>query len=176
MAQDTKQILASHEQIFVGIDLVAAAIAKDYERKDLLLIGVLKGAIFFQTYLMIALGRHGYSRAEMSFVGVSTYSGKGRQRDPAFYVDMAQEIEGKHVLIVEDVLDTGTTLSFVVAQMQQRGIASLRTAVLVNKPATRLVDIEADYVALELPDVWIEGFGFDVDQFGRGYPDIFTRE
>lgn len=157
------------------IDDLAVQIARDYGDTPVVLVGALKGATLFMSYLTVALWRAGMRNHSIDFVSVSTYSGKERKNEPALTLDVSVDIAGKHVLIVEDVFDTGNTLRYLQNLFAQRQPASLKSVVLIEKPDAHEVTLPVEYVGKQLPDVWVEGFGFDIDELGRGCPDIFTR-
>lgn len=169
------EILIPHDEIMGIIDRLAGAIASDYSDTPVILVGALKGATIFMSYLTVALWRAGMRHHSIDFVALSTYEGTQRVRAPKLSVDVSVDIEGKHVLIVEDIFDTGNTLQYLQEQLAGRHPASLKTVVLIEKPSRHEVDIPVEYVGKKIEDVWVQGFGFDMDELNRGCPDIFTR-
>lgn len=171
-------MMVPYDTIMQKINAVAEQIAQDYVNdEELVLVGVLNGAAIFMTHLLHALWSVGLTNVRMDFVGVSSYgSSTESSRHPKLTHDLRHDIAGKQVLIVEDIIDTGHTLHFLRHFLSERSPASLKVAVLVEKPARKEVEVPVDYTAITVENKWIEGFGFDRDGFGRGCPHIFTRE
>jgi hypoxanthine phosphoribosyltransferase len=162
-------ILITQSQIRDRVQALGKQISADYARKDIVLIGVLKGAAIFLSDLARAITVD----ATFDFVAVSSY-GRARVSSGAVKLikDIDDPIEGKHVIIVEDILDTGLTLSYLRGLMLQHKPASLKIASCLDKPERRLVPIEADYVAFKIPNQFVIGYGMDYAERYRNVEDI----
>ncbi len=169
----TMEILFTKEQIAERTREIGAQITSDYEGhtdgQPIVLIGVLKGAAIF----LADLARSITVDNTFDFVAVSSY-GRARVSSGAVKLikDIDNPIEGKHVIIVEDILDTGLTLSYLRGLMLQHKPASLKIATCLDKPERRLVPIEADYVAFKIPNQFVIGYGMDYAERYRGVDDI----
>jgi hypoxanthine phosphoribosyltransferase len=163
------EILFTKEEIAVRTREIGAQITADYAGKSIVLIGVLKGAAIFLADLARAIQVDN----TFDFVAVSSY-GRARVSSGAVKLikDIDNPIEGKHVIIVEDILDTGLTLSYLRGLMLQHKPASLKIATCLDKPSRRLVPIEADYVAFKIPNQFVIGYGMDYAERYRGVDDI----
>lgn len=166
---DTMQVLLSKEQIAERTREIGEQISTEYEGQSIVLIGVLKGAAIFLADLARAIKVDN----TFDFVAVSSY-GRARVSSGAVKLikDIDNPIEGKHVILVEDILDTGLTLSFLRQMMLQHKPASLKIATCLDKPDRRLVPIEADYVAFKIPNQFVIGYGMDYAERYRGVEDI----
>ena len=162
-------VLLSREQLAARVSELGAEITRDYEGKSVVLIGVLKGAAIFLADLARAIGVD----ATFDFVAVSSY-GRARVSSGAVKLikDIDNPIERKHVILVEDILDTGLTLSYLRGLMLQHKPASLKIATCLDKPERRLVPIEADYVAFRIPNHFVVGYGLDYAERYRNIQDI----
>jgi hypoxanthine phosphoribosyltransferase len=168
-----ERILISAEEIAEANRRMAAAIARDYAGRSLVLIGVLKGALFATADLARALAETpgGPTDVQLDFIAVSSYGNLHRSSGEVRLVqDTTHAIEGRHVLIVEDIVDNGHTLDYLLAMLQNRRPASLRTAVLLDKPYHRAVDVPIDYVGLTCPDEFVVGYGLDYQERYRTLP------
>ena len=165
----TMDILFSREQIAERVAAIGAQISSDYAGQSIVLIGVLKGAAIFLADLARAITVDN----TFDFVAVSSY-GRARVSSGAVKLikDIDNPIEGKHVILVEDILDTGLTLSYLRGLMLQHKPASLKIATCLDKPERRLVPIEADYVAFKIPNQFVIGYGMDYAERYRGVEDI----
>lgn len=168
-APETMEVLISKQQISERVREIGAQISAEYEGQSIVLIGVLKGAAIFLADLARAIQVDN----TFDFVAVSSY-GRARVSSGAVKLikDIDNPIEGKHVIIVEDILDTGLTLSFLRQMMLQHKPASLKIATCLDKPDRRLVPIEADYVAFKIPNQFVIGYGMDYAERYRGVEDI----
>jgi len=166
---ETMDILFTKEQIAQRTAEIGAQISADYEGQSIVLIGVLKGAAIFLADLARAIKVDN----TFDFVAVSSY-GRARVSSGAVKLikDIDNPIEGKHVIIVEDILDTGLTLNYLRGLMLQHKPASLKIATCLDKPERRLVPIEADYVAFKIPNRFVVGYGMDYAERYRGVDDI----
>ena len=163
------QVLITKEQIAQRTRQIGEQISAEYEGQSIVLIGVLKGAAIFLADLARAIKVDN----TFDFVAVSSY-GRARVSSGAVKLikDIDNPIEGKHVILVEDILDTGLTLSFLRQMMLQHKPASLKIATCLDKPDRRLVPIEADYVAFKIPNQFVIGYGMDYAERYRGVEDI----
>jgi hypoxanthine phosphoribosyltransferase len=168
--QDIDHILIDSPEIQARILTLAAAIDADYaDKDDLLLICVLKGGYVFLSDLSRALQRPHH----LDFMGISSY-GKGTTSSGAVQIimDLKQPLNGRHVLIVEDIIDSGHTLSYLRQNLLARQPASLKICTLLNKPSRREVDVAVDYVGFDIPDEFVVGYGLDFDELYRNFPFI----
>jgi hypoxanthine phosphoribosyltransferase len=163
------EVLFSRDQLAERVHAVGTQISTDYAGQSIVLIGVLKGAAIF----LSDLARSITVDNTFDFVAVSSY---GRARVSSGQVklikDIDNPIEGKHVILVEDILDTGLTLSYLRQLMLQHKPASLKIATCLDKPDRRLVPIEADYVCFKIPNRFVVGYGMDFAERYRGVQDI----
>lgn len=148
----------------------------EYQGKHVLLVGVLKGAFMFISHLSEELWRSGLQDFEIDFFTIASYYGTKRTKNPKIVMDLDTDIEGRHVLIVEDIVDTGYSLDTLLRIMHARNPQSLKTCTLLSKPSKRAVNVPVDYIGFEIEDRWVEGFGMDTNQQRRGSPDIMVRE
>ncbi len=170
LANDVHSILIDEEQLRQRVKELAEQITADYaDQEDLLLICVLKGGYVFLSDLSRALAR----RHELDFMGISSY-GKGTASSGAVQIimDLKQPITGRNVLIVEDIIDSGQTLSYMRRNLLARGPASLRICTLLNKPERREVDVPVDYIGFDIPDEFVVGYGLDFGEIYRNLPYI----
>ena len=169
MEQDMQQILFTQEEIAARTRELAAQITQDYEGKAPLVVGILRGSFIF----MADLVRHIHLPLTLDFMSASSY-GAGTTSSGLVNIrlDLSEDIAGRDVLLVEDILDTGNTLSKLVAELQTRNPASLKLCVLLDKPERRTRPIEADYVGFTIPDAFVVGCGLDYDQRYRQLPYI----
>lgn len=163
------EVLLSRQQIAERVAALGAQITQDYTGRSVVLIGVLKGAAIFLADLARAI----QVDATFDFVAVSSY-GRARVSSGAVKLikDIDDPIEGKHVILVEDILDTGLTLSYLRGLMLQHKPASLKIATCLDKPDRRLVPIDADYVAFKIPNHFVIGYGMDYAEMYRNLKDI----
>jgi hypoxanthine phosphoribosyltransferase len=157
------EVLVGRDELAAKIDELAARITRDYEGKELLLVGVLKGAVFF----MADLARRIDLPVALDFMAVSSY---GSSTDSSGVVrilkDLDLEIAGRDVLIVEDIIDSGLTLSYLLKNLRSRRPASLEVCALLTKPSRRRAEIPCKYVGFEIPDKFVVGYGLDLaDRF-----------
>ncbi|MGN0970860.1 MAG: hypoxanthine phosphoribosyltransferase, partial [Aristaeellaceae bacterium] len=144
-------------------------ITKDYEGRELMVVGILKGAIVFYSDLIREIDLP----LRTDFMAVSSYGSATKSSGVVqLRKDLDRPIEGMDVLIVEDIVDSGMTLSYLKRVFANRGAASVRIATLLDKPARRRVDLKADYFCFEIPDEFVVGYGLDFDEKYRNLPDI----
>lgn len=164
------EVLISEAEIQRRVRELAAEISRDYAQADeLILVGVLKGAFIF----LADLSRCLTIPRSIEFMAVSSYD-NGDQESSAvrLVMDLRKNIEGKHVLVVEDIVDTGRTLNFLGELLAARKPESVKTCALVRKPDRARVDAEIDYLGFEIPDAWVVGYGLDYDEQNRTLPYI----
>lgn len=169
MEQDMQEILFTQEQLAARVQTLAEQIRADYAGKSPLVVGVLRGCFVF----MADLVRHLDLPLTLDFMSVSSY-GAGTESSGLVNIrlDLHEDIAGRDVLLVEDILDSGNTLSKLVATLRQRDPASLKLCVLLDKPERRTQPIQADYVGFTVPDAFLVGYGLDYDQKYRQLPYI----
>jgi len=165
------RIIISEEDIQRRVRELGKAISQDYAGKEITLLCVLKGGLMF----LCDLAKHITVPVAYDFMSVSSYGDATESSGVVRIVkDLEESIEGKHILIVEDIIDTGLTLSYLVKNLHSRNPASLRICTLLNKPANRRVDIPIDYVGFEVPNEFLVGYGLDFKQFYRNIPFVFV--
>ncbi len=170
MQRFVKEILISQAEIEQRVKELGEQISADYIGKELLLLCILKGGVMFLT----DLARHITVPLEMDFMAVSSYGNSTKTSGVVKIIkDLEESIEGKHVLIVEDIIDTGLTLKYLVDNLLKRNPASLKIVTLIDKPANRTVDLQVDYNGFTIADKFIVGYGLDYSQFYRNVPFIF---
>lgn len=171
MGEDLQQVLITEEQIGRRLDEMAARIDADYEGRDLLLVGVLKGAV----YVMADLSRRLHHSAPMDWMAVSSY-GSGTKSSGVVRIlkDLDTDLTGRDVLIVEDIIDSGLTLSWLVGNLSSRGPASVEIATLLRKPEAVKVEVDVRYVGFDIPTEFVVGYGLDFDEKYRNLPFVGT--
>lgn len=171
MIEDIKSILIDEKSINEKCDELGKLISDDYRGKDLRLVCVLKGAVVFMSELFKRIS----IPAEIDFMAVSSYGNSTSSTGEAKVLkDLDNSVEGKNILIVEDIIDTGITLSYLKKTLENRGAESVRIVALLDKPARRKVDIKVDYTGFTIPDEFIVGFGLDYAEKYRNLPFIGT--
>lgn len=169
MHQDVEKILVTEEELNAIAHRLAKQITKDYEGKKLLLVGVLKGSIYFFTDLT----RYIDLPCNIDFIQASSYgAGTVSSGNIQIIKDIADDLTGFDVLLVEDILDTGNTLKYIHDMLSKRNPESIGVVTLLDKPARRTADIKADYVGVDVPDAFVVGYGLDYDQYYRNLPYI----
>ena len=167
------EILVQRDELEHRVRELAAEVSRDYADRDLLLVGVLKGAVFFLSDLM----RHLKVECEVDFMAVSSY---GSSTDSSGVVrilkDLDISIEGRHVLIVEDIVDSGLTLSYLLRTLRARNPASLEVCALLTKPERRKVELPIRYVGFEIPNRFAIGYGLDHAERFRNLPFVAVLE
>ncbi len=170
LRDDVAKILISEQELQARIAELGQELNATYDDDDKpLLVCVLKGAFMFLADLV----RHLDMRHEVDFMEISSYgSGTVSSGVVRILLDLEQNIEGRHVLIVEDIIDSGHTLDYVIRNLGTRRPASLRICTLLNKPSRREIDIPVDWVGFEIPDEFVAGYGLDFDEVYRNLPFI----
>ena len=168
MRNDIERVLLSEEEIQAKVREIGAKITEDFRGKDPLFVGVLKGCFIFMADLIRNVDLH----CTMDFMAVSSYSGTSSTGAVKITKDLNQDIEGRHVIIVEDILDSGVTLSYLKQYLNVRKPASISIVTLLDKPARRKADVYADYYCFEVPDAFVVGYGLDFNEVYRNLPYI----
>ncbi len=179
LMEDIAHVLITERQILSRIDAMADEIAADYRDKDLVLVGILKGAVVFFAELYKSLRMP----AAIDFMAISSYGAATHSTGTVRVLkDLDISVEGKHVLIVEDIVDSGLTLQYLKTNMLARSVASVRVATLLDKPERRKVDIQPDYCGFTIPNEFVVGYGLDYNERYRNLrevcvlkPEIYTR-
>lgn len=167
--QDVERVLVSEAEMQAKIAELGAQISQDYAGKDLVVVGILKGAALFTSDLFRAIT----IPAELDFMRISSYGASTKSTGVhRVLLDLDYTLEGRHVLIVEDIVDTGLTIKFLKEYLSQRGPASLKAASLLDKPSRRKVDVTVDYRGFEVPDLFVVGNGLDFGEKYRNLRDI----
>ena len=166
---DFGKTLFTREEIQRKIQEIGARISADYAEKDLLVIGVLKGALFFMSDLLRSLK----ISVRMDFIHCTSSATKGKGGSPVqMMCDVKEDIKDKHVLLVEDIMDSGVTIDYLKKMLLDRGPASLKVCVLLDKADRRKVPIEADYTGFRIPNKYVVGYGLDYKDRYRNLPYI----
>lgn len=163
------ETLLSADQIARRVRELGSAIASDHTGKELILIGILKGACLFLADLMRTID----APLSLEFMAVSSYGKQLRSTGEVKIVkDLDVAVEGKHLIVVEDIIDTGLTLSYLLENLRSRGAASVKLAALLDKPEPRKTDVKVDYVGFEVPNKFLVGYGLDAAERYRNLPFI----
>jgi hypoxanthine phosphoribosyltransferase len=169
MATDISEIILSQEAIQERVAELGKAISKDYARSNPLLVGVLKGVVFFMADLLRSIT----IPVEVDFIAISSYSPETRGQGFVRLVkDLEIPIQGRHILFIEDVIDTGLTLNYILNNLRARQPASLEVCVLFDKAERRLIDIPIKYKGFDLPDRFVVGYGLDHREKYRNLPFV----
>jgi len=168
MHDDIAEILVTEEEIRAKVTELGRRISEDYRGKELLLVGLLRGAIVFLSDLMRTMD----IPIRLDFIGMSSYGGSTESGAVRLVMDLETDIADRHVLIVEDIVDTGKTLAYLVETLKARQPASLRICALLDKPERRQVPIKVDYVGFEIPDKFVVGYGLDFAESYRNLPFV----
>ncbi len=166
---DIERVIVTEEQLQARIKELAAQVDKDYEGKDLLLVGVLKGAVMAVADFSRALQRH----IDMDWMAVSSY-GSGTKSSGVVRIlkDLDRDITGRNVLIIEDIVDSGLTLSWLKANLESRGVGSVEILSILRKPEAAKVEVDVKYVGFDIPKDFVIGYGLDFDEKYRNLPFI----
>ncbi len=163
------EVLLSEEQVNKRIREIGEQISKDYADKEVHLVCVLKGGSFF----MCELAKRITVPVFLDFMSVSSYGSDTKSSGVVKIIkDLDESMTNKNVLIVEDIVDSGRTLSYLQDMLKQRGAADVKLCTLLDKPERRVVDVEVDYVGFQIPDEFVVGYGLDYDQKYRNLPYI----
>ena len=166
---EIERVIVTEEQLQARIKELAAQVDQDYEGKDLLLVGVLKGAVMAVADLSRALQRH----IDMDWMAVSSY-GSGTKSSGVVRIlkDLDHDITGRNVLIIEDIVDSGLTLSWLKANLESRGVGTVEILSILRKPEAAKVEVNVKYVGFDIPKDFVVGYGLDFDEKYRNLPFI----
>lgn len=171
-APEVSDVLISEEEIAARVDALAGEISADYGDLDeeLVLVGVLKGAFVF----LSDLARRLTVPRRIEFIALSSYRNGARGGEVRLIMDLRCRVRGRHVLVVEDIVDSGRTLRYLLDMLRARGAASAEACVLVRKPQRMEVPVDLRYLGFDIPDEWVVGYGLDYDEHHRTLPYIGT--
>lgn len=158
---DVSSVIVTGQEINLRLHELARRVEADYEGRDLLLVGILKGAVMTMADFSRALNRH----IEMDWMAVSSY-GSGTKSSGVVRIlkDLDTDLTGRHVLIVEDIVDTGLTLSWLKANLESRGAASVEILTMLRKPEAATVEVNVKYVGFDIPKAFVVGYGLDFNE------------
>lgn len=164
-----KKVLVSEDDIRKKVEELGKKISEDYKDKNLLLVGILKGAVIF----MSDLARSIDIPVKLDFMAVSSYGKSSVSTGEVRIIkDLDYSVENKDILIIEDIIDTGYTLSYLTDNLIKRGANSVKVCTLLNKPERRKVDVPVDYLGFDIPDEFVVGYGLDYAEEGRNLPYV----
>lgn len=164
-----KKILLTEEEIASRVKELGQEITKDYQGKDLLLVGIIKGAVMFMSDLSKSIELP----LKMDFMAVSSYGNSSISTGEVKIIkDLDYSVVGKDVLIVEDIIDTGLTLSYLTDNLKKRGANSVKIVTLLDKPDRRNVNVKIDYLGFSIPDEFVVGYGLDYAELYRNFPYV----
>lgn len=171
MGDDLQEILVTAEQLDQRLSEMAAQIDADYQGKEILIVGVLRGAVM----VMADLSRKLHTPLEMDWMAVSSY-GSGTKSSGVVRIlkDLDHDVNGRDVLIVEDIIDSGLTLAWLKTNLESRGAKSVKIATALRKPEAMKVDVEVSYVGFDIPDEFVVGYGLDYAEKYRNLPFVGT--
>ena len=169
MQDDIQSVLISEQQLADAVKKLGEQISRDYADRNLMMVSVLKGSVVFMADLMRAIS----VPASIDFMSVTSY-GKGVKTSGVVRIikDLDEELDGRDILIVEDILDSGMTLSYLKEHIMAKGARSIRIATLLDKPERRRVDIHPDYSCFSVPDEFVVGYGLDYAEKNRNLPYV----
>lgn len=171
ITEDIGEVLFTEEALAAKCRELAEAIDRDYAGKELVLVGILKGSFMF----MADLARRTTIALEIEFMSVSSYGSSTESSGVVRILkDLDNDIKGKHILLVEDIIDTGNTLAYLIDYLKARGAASVEIICLLDKPARRTKQINVKYVGFVIPDAFIIGYGIDYAEHYRNLPFVAT--
>lgn len=165
---DIKEVIFSEEEIQNKVKELGEKITEDYKDKDLFLLGILKGAVPFMADIMRKINLD----LEYDFMDVSSYQGTRSMGEVRILKDISTSIVGKDILIVEDIIDTGITLSYLTKVLKSRGANSIEIVTMLSKPSRRKIDLHVKYNGFEIEDYFVIGYGMDYDEKYRALPFI----
>lgn len=173
MKNKTKKILFSEEDIRNRIEKLGAELTQDYKDKNLLVVSLLRGSFIFCADLI----RNMDLELEVDFLTTASYGHEEKSGGEVKIISgLRSQVEGRDILIVDDIIDSGHTLKSVIEHINSKNPKSLKTCVLLDKPSRREVDVEADYTGFKIEDVFIVGYGLNYGDYMRNIPYIFTYE
>lgn len=170
MHKDIQQILLSQEQIKARIDQLGQELMAEYADKNPVFVGVLKGVVVFYADMIRAFD----APCQLDFMWISSYEGTQSTGNIRVRQDVSADLRGRHVIVLEDILDTGRSLEFVCQHLREKGVASLKVCTLLDKPDGRLpgVQMQADFVGFSIPNAFVVGYGLDYDEQYRNLPYV----
>ena len=169
LEQDIKRILITHEEIVTAAKKLGKQLTVDYQGKKPIFVGILKGSVPFMAELI----KHVDTHIELDFMLVSSYHGGTASSGVINIIkDIDQDIAGRDVLFIEDIIDTGQTLKNLCNLFKERNAASVKIATLLDKPEGRVVDINADYTCFTIPNEFVVGYGLDYEEYYRNIPYV----
>ena len=180
LEKDIEKVLVSEAEIKSIVERLSVDITKDYHDKFPLVVGLLKGCVPFMSDLLKELDMH----LEVAFMNVSSYHGGIESTgDVKIDMDLGTPVKGRHVLLTEDIVDTGRTINAVVDLLKYRGALTVNVVTLVDKPEGRIIDFNPKYVGIEIPKVFVVGYGLDYEERYRNLPyvgilkpEVYTKE
>ena len=171
MLKDVERILITSEEIGARVRELGQQITNDYAGQEILMIGVLRGAVIFMADLARSIKRP----MDIDFMAITSYGLSTNSSGVVRIIkDLDEVVEGRHILIIEDIIDSGLTLNYLVDNIKSRKPASVRICTLLSKPDRRKVNVTVDYNGFIIPDHFVVGYGLDYDGLGRNYRDIYT--
>ena len=169
LEKDIEKVLVSEEEIKQIIKNLSVQIFRDYHDKYPLVVGLLKGCVPFMSDLLKKLDMH----LEVAFMNVSSYHGGIESTgDVKIDMDLGTAVKGRHVLLTEDIVDTGRTINSVVDLLKYRGALSVKVVTLIDKPAGRVTEFNPEYIGIEIPKVFVVGYGLDYEERYRNLPYV----
>lgn len=166
---DIEKILVSNAEIAKRAEEIAAQINADYKGKPILVVGILRGASIFLADIFKRLE----GDVELDFMSLSSYgNGTNSSGEVKMIKDLSEPVDGKNVLIIEDIIDTGITLSYLIKVLEARNPESIKLCALLDKPSRRKVVLKGDYIGFEIPDEYVVGYGLDYAEKYRNLPDV----
>ena len=166
---ESLEVLVSAAAIQARVAEMGQQISQDYRGQPLLLVGILRGAFVFLADLIRAID----VPLAVDFMAISSYGASTRSSGVVRILkDLDEQVHGKHLIVVEDIVDTGLTLNYIYHQLANRGAASVAVCTLLDKPARRLAEVGVDYVGFHIPDQFVVGYGLDFDECYRNLPDV----
>lgn len=169
MIEDLDRVLVSQSEIALAVERIAKELERDYCDKEVLFVGLLKGSVTFMGDLLKAYSK----KCTIDFMAVSSYGASTVSSGRVNIVkDLSSDIKDKDIVIVEDIIDSGNTLSFIKEYFATKGASSVKICTLLNKPSRRQVDIMVDYIGFDIPDEFVVGYGLDYNEYYRNLPYV----
>ncbi|CAM4296462.1 hypoxanthine phosphoribosyltransferase [Lacicoccus alkaliphilus] len=168
LKNDISEVVLSEEDIEQIVTRLGETLTKDYEGKTPIMVGLLKGSVLFMGDLIKKIDTH----LEIDFMDVSSYVGTKSTGEVQILKDLSGSVDGRHVLIVEDIIETGTTLNSIIDLIKYRNAASIEIVTLLDKPVNRKLHVDVKYIGTEIPDGFVVGYGLDFDEKYRNLPYI----
>ena len=167
--EDLEKVLVTKDEIAQKVNALGKQITEDYQGKSLIAVCILKGAVVFFSDLIRAIDLP----MDLDFMAISSYGSSTKSTGVVKLVkDLDRDVYGRDVLVVEDIVDSGMTLSYIKKELLHRGASSVRIATLLDKPARRRVELEVEYSCFNIPDAFVVGYGMDYDEKYRNLPDV----